>query len=138
MQHLLMPTVVALAAQIAPVAGQDAGTDRVLALQLDSLSQAGASCRLTFVARNGLEEDLEAFVLEAVAFDREGGVARIALFDFGALPAGSPRVRQFDLPDIACDAVESVLVNGIDACEGVADCAERLSVTSRAEAELIE
>jgi len=31
-----------------------------------------------------------------------------------------------------------VLVNGIDACEGVADCAERLSVTSRAEAELIE
>ncbi|MEM8848826.1 MAG: hypothetical protein AAGE03_02210 [Pseudomonadota bacterium] len=124
---------------VGPAVAQQAGTDDAasgapsLAITLDSLAQVDGACRLTFVARNGLAADAEALVVEAVAFNADGGVARIALFDFGGLPADRTRVRQFDLGEMACDAVGAVLVNGVQSCEGPADCAQALSVSSRAD-----
>ncbi|MEM8823948.1 MAG: hypothetical protein AAGF30_10100, partial [Pseudomonadota bacterium] len=111
-------------------AGSGAAT---LAIELDNLAQVEASCRLTFVARNGLETDADSLVVEAVAFDSNGGVARIALFDFGSLPSNRTRVRQFDLGDMACENVGAVLVNGVQSCDGPAGCASALSVSSRAD-----
>jgi hypothetical protein len=104
-----------------------------LSLTLDDLTQVDAACRLTFVARNELAAAADPLVVEAVAFDTGGGVARIALFDFGALPAGRTRVRQFDLSETACVDVGSMLINGVQRCVGPEGCAEALTVASRAE-----
>lgn len=106
-----------------------------ISVELNALDPVEGACRLVFVARNGLEADVASLILEAVAFDPEGGVARISLFDFGELPAGRIRVRQFDLPKLSCDGVGSLLINGVQTCEGVEDCP--LAVSSRTEVELL-
>ncbi|MEQ8903125.1 MAG: hypothetical protein RID11_05110 [Roseovarius sp.] len=126
-----------------PVAAQeaDAAAAPSLALSLNSLTATEAGgCRLSFVIRNGLEADIDSLVTEAVLFDAEGQVATMTLFDFGTLPAGRPRVRQFDLAGQGCDGISGVLVNGIGTCEGEgltpAVCLDGLRLSSETDVEV--
>jgi hypothetical protein len=111
-----------------------------LGLELNTVSEAEGGCRLTFLAENALGGDLDALVLEAVLFTADGAVDRLTLFDFGALPAGRPRVRQFDVAGLACGALGQVLVNGAADCagEGIAPgaCIEALRLSTRAGVEV--
>lgn len=142
-----IPALVALHLAAVPVAAQTSNAQAAeagpatLSIALDSLAPVDGACRLTFVARNGLAADISALVIEAVAFGADGGVERIALFDFGTLPVDRLRVRQFDLPGLSCDAVGSVLVNGVQGCVGegldAAHCAAAITVSSRAGVELL-
>ncbi|RDC71016.1 hypothetical protein DLJ49_16575 [Rhodovulum sp. 12E13] len=106
-----------------------------LGLELNTVTEAEGACRLTFLAENALGADLDALVLEAVLFTTQGTVDRLTLFDFGALPAGRPRVRQFDVDGMSCDALGQVLVNGATECAGTGlapgACIEALRLSSR-------
>lgn len=79
-------------------------------------------------------------MIEAVLFDTEGRVATLTLFDLGSLPAGRPRMRQFDMAGLSCDDLGAVLVNGIDACEGAgltpAACLDGLRLSSNTDVEV--
>ncbi|MGI3210588.1 hypothetical protein ACROSR_05660 [Roseovarius tibetensis] len=113
--------VLALGALAAPGLAQPA--DDVPHPRLDLtlntvVATEGGGCRVTFVIRNDLGAAIEKLVTEAVLFDTKGRVATMTLFDFGALPEGRPRVRQFDLAGSSCDDIGEVLVNGIGTCEG--------------------
>lgn len=119
-----------------PTFAQDASSGR-LSLELNRLDALDGACRLTFMAENGLAADLDALSLETVLIDTEGRVERLTLFEFGALPAGVPRVRQFDIPGLACDGLGRVLINGVAECGGDAACADALDLSSRTDAELI-
>lgn len=125
----MVRTAALLVAMAGPAAGQG------IALDLNRLDDAGAACRLTFVAENTLAP-LSALVLETVIFDRTGRVAALTLFDFGALPAERRRVRQFDVADLSCADTAQVLVNGVASCAGAgldaAACAAALVVTGSA------
>lgn len=90
----------------------------VLAIELNAAQDREGGCRMSFVAMNGLGGDLSALVLEAVIFTLEGEVERLALLDFQDLPQARSRVRQFDLPDLACAQVGQVLINAVNACSG--------------------
>jgi hypothetical protein len=126
--------VVALAQSAAPAAAP-------LSLELNAVQDAGGACRLTFLARNDTGTSIEKAVFETVVFDESGAVVSLSLFDFRDLPADRPRVRQFDVPGIACDAVGQVLINGAGTCRvdgadsGVCDGA--LSLSSRLSVGLI-
>lgn len=121
-----------------PATAQDVTPAPAISVELNALDAVDGACRLVFVARNGLEADVSSLILEAVAFDADGGVAQISLFDFADLPAGLPRVRQFDLPGLSCNAIGSLLVNGVQSCDaGGADCAGSLTVSSRTDVELL-
>jgi len=136
---VLVGTALSLAA---PVVAQEPGKDApALSLTLNTLQPTGAGgCRLTFVIRNGLGSDIESLVTEAVLFDAGGQVATLTLFDFGSLPAGRPRVRQFDLAGPSCDGIGEVLVNGIGTCEGAgltpAACLDGLRLSSETDVEV--
>ena len=93
-------------------------TGNTLSLELNGLRQAGEACRVVFVAQNGLGGDLDELSLEIVAFDRQGIVSHLTIFDFAALPEGRPRVRRFELADTQCETIGRVLINGIAACKG--------------------
>src|SRR6056297_1768846 len=93
------------------------GPNLSVTLNTVAATEAGG-CRLSFVIRNDLGADIESLVAEAVLFDTDGRVATMTLFDFGSLPEGRPRVRQFDLAGRGCDGIGGVLVNGIGTCEG--------------------
>ena len=89
----------AIAGLATPALSDDhADASPVLGLALNTVSATEAGgCRLSFVIRNDLGADIESLVAEAVLFDVAGRVAVMTLFDFGSLPEGRPRVRQFDL-----------------------------------------
>lgn len=114
---------------------QDAGGS--LSLELNRVDSLEGACRLTFLAENGLGMDLQALSLETVLIDAEGRVERLTLFEFGALPDGVPRVRQFDIPGLACGGLGQVLINGVAECSAGAACAERLELLTRTDVEVL-
>lgn len=119
--------------------GQDQDTtpaEPALSIDLnDAAPGEQGGCRLTFLIQNGLEADLTNLSLETVVLTTEGQVERVTLFDFGELPAGRPRVRQFDLSGLVCESVGQVLINDVAACEGIGigsdACMPALTLSSR-------
>lgn len=106
-------------------------------LELNAVDQLDEACRVSFLIQNGFDTDITQAVYEAVLFDTEGRVDRLTLFDFGALPAARPRVRQFVVPGLACAALGSVLINGAETCTGEGEgfdagiCTRDLQLRSR-------
>lgn len=119
---------------------QDNVGDRLL-IELNALETTESACRMSFLVQNGHASDVTSAVFEAVLFDTEGRVDRLTLFDFGTLPAKRPRVRQFVVPQLSCDSLGKVLINGIESCSAVdaaSDlCSKGLMLNSRVDAELI-
>ncbi|MEM9430899.1 MAG: hypothetical protein AAGA32_15575 [Pseudomonadota bacterium] len=112
-----------------------------LSLELNAVQSSQSGCTLTFLIENGLAAPIEALVFETVLFDAEGTVDRLTLFDFGAVPVARPRVRQFVVRDLACDALGRVLINGAETCTAPplapATCETDLGVSSRTGIEII-
>jgi hypothetical protein len=108
-----------------------------LTLELNAVAEQDSGCRITFVATNTLTADIAGLVVEAVIFTPEGLVDRLALLDFQTLPQTRPRVRQFDLPGLACDRIGQVLINAVGTCTGEGltqqSCAQALHLSSRIE-----
>jgi len=112
-----------------------------LFLELNALQDVEGACRLSFVAQNGTEAAIEKVVFETVIFDASGGVVSLTLFNFRDLPMNRPRVRQFDVPGVACESIGKALINGANSCvvdaaeSGV--CDDALSLSSRLSVELL-
>ncbi len=111
--------------------------EQKFSLQLNSAQTIDNSCRFTFVVDNQTEKDISELVFETVLFSQQGEVIFFTLFDFGEVPYGTPRVRQFDVPGYSCEDVKQVLINGIDKCvfsnSAVAECKLKLETSSRSE-----
>lgn len=120
----------------APPGAADGSGGRLL-LELNRIDALEGACRLTFVAENGLGADLDALSLETVLIDTDGRVERLTLFEFGQLPDGVPRVRQFDIAGMACDRLGRVLINGVAECGAVASCGAALELSTRTDVEVI-
>lgn len=112
-----------------------------ISLELNSVQDVGEACRLSFVVDNQTGSDIDEAVFETVIFDAEGGVVTLSLFDFRDLPLNRPRVRQFDLPGMACASLGRALINGASSCVingSQSDvCQSALSLSSRIEVELL-
>lgn len=104
-------------------------------LELNSATDVPEGCRLTFVATNNTNVALTRTAYEVAAFNPEGVVSGLLVFEFGEMPAGKTRVVQFDVPQLACNALSRLLVNGQDACEAAEGpqsvCMKALSASSR-------
>jgi hypothetical protein len=118
-----------------PALAQDSDAPR-LSVELNRIDPLDGTCRLTFLAENALGVDLDTLALETVLIDRDGRVERLTLFDFGALPDGVPRVRQFDIPGLDCARLGRVLINGVAECARAEGCAP-LHLLSRTDVEVI-
>jgi hypothetical protein len=131
-----MPLVAAMVLAT-PLTAQEA----TISVELNAQEQVEAGCKLSFLARNGLDGDIAKAVYETVLFDAEGQVERLTLFDFGTLPAGKPRLRQFVVPGLQCEALGQILINGASTCEagelGAAACLQGLSLNSRTDVEMM-
>ncbi len=125
----------------AALAQSDQSASSNLHLELNNLEDIDGVCRLTFVARNETGTAIDRAVFETVIFNVSGSVTNLSLFDFRDLPADGTRVRQFDLPETACNDIGQTLINGANSCvvEGVENtvCKESLSLSSRLSVELL-
>lgn len=112
-----------------------------LSIELNAVQDVADACRLSFLAQNQTGTAIDEAVFETVIFDTSGGVVSLSLFDFRELPADRPRVRQFDLPGMACDTVGQALINGANTCvvDGAESdvCDDALILGSRVSVELI-
>lgn len=108
-----------------------------ISVELNSALQLDTSCQLTFVLKNTFEAQVGGLVFETVLLTKEGAVDRLTLFDMRDLPAGTPRVRQFNVPQMQCESLGMVLINGVNSCEAEgldpAACAGALTYSSRLE-----
>ena len=136
---LLLSAFLSVAA-VSGAAAQEASAAKGLDVELNALASSQKGCLFTFVAGNGLAQDLSKVSFEFVIFNHKGTVERLALLDFRDLPAGKTKVRQFDLPGTKCEAVKSLLINDAPVCtgEGVAKdtCMKALATGSKLPVEL--
>ncbi len=139
--HLALAVLIAGATPAVVLAQSAEDAPSRLFLELNSVQDVGGACRLTFLARNGTGVAIDRAVFETVIFDTSGGVVSLSLFDFRDLPADRPRVRQFELPEMTCEAVGQALINGASSCVvGGAEsrvCDDALSLGSRIAVELL-
>jgi hypothetical protein len=112
-----------------------------ITVEMNGTAQLEGACQLTFMLRNGFEADIMALVFETVLLTEDGAVDRLTLFDMGVLPSGSPRVRQFNVPQLACDDLGQVLINGVSECtsDGIsaAACTAALTYKTRIDVEIL-
>lgn len=113
------------------LAAETAKAEPPATVTLNTTAQEGSACRLTFTVSGGMDS----LVTETVLFDRAGMVRLFTLFDFGTTPPNGMRVRQFDVPDLSCDDLGLVLINGTHACRltGGGECATPPTFASRLE-----
>lgn len=145
MQMTIIRTMAAalLAGALAAPGGAAKAEDRkqAVSIELNAVKPGDGGCTLTFLAVNGHAGEIGKAVYETVLFDTSGQVDRLTLFDFGTLPAGRPRVRQFTVPGIACDGLGQILINGAHTCEAPEldgnACETGLILDSRTEIEVI-
>ncbi len=121
----------------APLAG--AAEEVGLSIELSSAITMSGACQMSFLATNETGQDITRAVYEVVLFGADGGVAQLSLLDFRDLPAGRPRVRQFQFDGMTCDQIPRVLINGAQTCEGTSDggCIDALRLSTRTGTELV-
>lgn len=144
MQLLLSPAKLALtftaALWGAAVFADTPTPQKGIAIELNAADLVGEACRVTFVVTNQSQTPVDQAIYETVFFSTSGQVQLLTLFDFGALPAGVPRVRQFQLGDTACNKIGVILINGANTCkvdgQDAPLCANSLNTSSRLPIEL--
>ncbi|UXX82381.1 hypothetical protein [Roseovarius pelagicus] len=141
---MVVKTILSVVAIISAAMHASASDESILgaavSLELNAAKTTDDTCTLTFMVINGHADPIEKLVYETVLFDSSGQVDRLALFDFGALPPARPRVRQFSVPGVRCDALGMVLINGANTCESATldatACEAGLTVSSRTDIEV--
>ena len=129
-------TATAIALALMPV-GMAHAQDGGLSLELNNATGTdGGGCRLTFVAVNGTEQDVDEVIYELVFFDAEGRAGLAPNFKFDGLTVGKTRIISFNLGDLACTDISRIVVNKAVTCT-VADgstgdfCISGLATQSR-------
>ena len=115
---ILLSTMLSAVALTNAAAQEAATAGKGLEIELNALASSQKGCLFTFVAANGLAQNVTKVSFEFVIFNDKGTVERLALLDFRDLPAGKSKVRQFDVPDIKCETVKNLLINDATVCEG--------------------
>ncbi|MER0236632.1 hypothetical protein [Fulvimarina sp. MAC8] len=114
-----------------------AAEKQAFSIELNRAVPTDNGCRLGFVTTNKLGTDLSKAAFEIVLFNPEGLIERLLVLDFGTMPEGRTKVREFNLSGSSCDKIDRVLVNDVSACEGEGvtneTCASALSASSRGE-----
>ncbi|MEL6511193.1 MAG: hypothetical protein AAFQ32_15440 [Pseudomonadota bacterium] len=120
---------------------EDTELGEALSIELNAVETREGSCLLSFLVINGHPQPIEKAVFETVLFDTDGQVAQLTLFDYGQIPPARPRIRQFMVSGLACDAVGSVLINGVNTCDAPGlepdACESGLVLSSRTDIEVM-
>jgi hypothetical protein len=115
-----------------------AADDPAVTVELNKLEAQDKSCRAYFLIDNPGEAALSALKLDLVLFRSDGVIDRRLTLNLSPVQAHKKSVRIFDLSDLPCSNVGSVLLNDVTECAGpsgtLPQCADRLKVTSRAAA----
>ena len=112
-----------------------AAATKKLLIELNSQSQVGTSCQVSFLMKNDLGQEIKQFTFEIVIFDEKGQVVKLLVLNSGELLAGKTRVKRFGLKDVNCQKVSRYLINDIKRCDANGFtpklCLQSLELTNR-------
>ena len=104
-------------------------------IELNCLEGVDSGCRVYLVVGNDGAAALESLKLDLVLFGSDGVIDRRLALEAGPLRPAKTSVKLFDLTDLPCKGLGSILVNDVLACREVggarADCFPRLALASR-------
>ena len=120
-----------------PASAQGPAETPAISVELNKTQAVDGSCRLTFLMKNTLAEDVERLAFEVAVVNKSGLVAGLILMRSGKLPVDRERVKQFDLPNVDCASIDRLLLNEIPECEGasgpISGCRQAVVASSRGE-----
>ena len=111
-------------------------------VELNRLEDQGGKCRAYLVISNPGAAEFSGFALDLVIFDRGGTIMHRLAVDVAPVRPAKTMVKVFDIPETACSAIGSILVNDVvhcrDASGDVAGCVDRLSTSSKLAVSLLK
>ena len=111
-----------------------------ITVELNKLEAAGKTCRAYIVVSNTSDEALQVMKLDLIFFRPDAVIDRRLAVDLGPVRPAKTSVKTFELEALPCESIGSVLVNDVIDCRNaagpVADCLARITVSSRAPAQL--
>lgn len=111
-------------------------------IELNRLEPHEGGCRVHLVLANDGPEAYSAYRLDLVIFGADGIIARRLALDTAPLRAHKTSVKAFDLSDLACAHVSSILLNDVSRCvtgdHELSDCVSAASLSSKADAKFIK
>ncbi len=129
-----------LALGAAGLGGAQAADAPALTVELNKLEPQAKACRAYIVVDNPSDQTYQALKLDLIFFRTDGVIDRSLLFDLAPIRPAKKSVKIFDLDNLPCDSIGSILVNDAlecrDAAGPVADCMDKLKLTSRTPATL--
>lgn len=133
--------VMAMAACVTGALEASAKTSKeTIAIELNKLNPEEGGCQAYFVFDNQGGADYGALKLDLVVFNSDEVVERRFAMDVAPLDGEKRTVKLFELKQMPCDKIGSLLINGVLECkEGTrtkTDCVDRLVPSSRVDVKL--
>jgi hypothetical protein len=104
--------IISLLLPFAPAGAQTGG----IGLELNKLASVDGGCRAFFVVRNDGDTAFDSLDLDLVTFRPDGVVGARFQVELAPLAADKTVVKPFDFADVACEAIDRVLLNAVVAC----------------------
>ena len=106
-----------------------------LLIEVNKTEQRANACRVYLYMNNLTSESIEALVLDMVSFNKDGIIEKNMAVNIAPLPVDKRSVKAFDLKDVRCDEIGSLLINKVLRCEmnsiDSSNCLSILSVSSK-------
>jgi hypothetical protein len=113
-----------------------------IGVELNRLEDQGGKCRAYLVITNPGAAEYSGFALDLVIFDSGGTIVHRLAVDVAPVRPAKTMVKVFDIPETACSAIGSILVNDVihcrDASGDIAGCVDRLSTSSKLAVSLLK
>jgi hypothetical protein len=124
-----------VAAALAALPGGALAQTPELTLELNTLEPRGESCGVNMVFINAGGAAYDGFKLDLVAFGPDGAIVKRLAVEAAPLRANKTTVKTFVIDGLACDAIDSLLLNDVLECRtaagAVADCVDRVDARTR-------
>ena len=132
--------LIVLAGTVLVVGGSAKASSDTIGVELNKLNPEGNGCQAYFVFDNQSGSEYGELKVDLVVFNSEEVVERRFAMDIAPLEAKKRTVKLFELKEMSCDKIGSLLINGVLECkEGKhtrSDCVHRLVPSSRIDVKL--
>lgn len=120
--------------------GSAKASNDTIGVELNKLNPEGKGCQAYFVFDNQSGSEYGELKVDLVVFNSQEVVERRFAMDIAPLEAKKRTVKLFELKEMSCDKIGSLLINGVLECkEGKrtrSDCVDRLVPSSRIDVKL--
>ncbi|MCW0182061.1 MAG: Tat pathway signal sequence domain protein [Zavarzinia sp.] len=126
----------------APVAQPAPAVAEPITVELNKLEPQAGACRVYLVIANPGGPDITDLKLDFILFNQDQVIEKRVAASLAPVASGKTTVKLFDIDGQDCGRIGSVLINDVMSCgtaEGaIADCAKRITPSSRTAAKLFK